>query len=369
MKGEIVNVRAFNFFLKLVYRSTLVAHPEASNVPFLLVGSTRWSRAQQEDITQYAFEEMGVGAFTILSAALGAIYAHGGLSTAVVVDIGADKTEIVPVVDYSVLSSAVRVIPSGGFLINRGIKKNLPQLTDSQVEALKKSEIFEVLSDEDKRKSFFGTDGLKDSSEEFDVAAIVTSGRTREILEEREKHDEEKVPNSQMENNSFVDDDGQTLTIGKERFKGAEDLISQISQSIKQALLKVIDLSKRQEAWDHIIIIGPTSRITGFVEALNTQLIDDHLIGKDLQNTAAVQSAFQTTSSSVLEFSQVPNSIRLARMPEYFPEWKKMGYSDVHFLGAQIVAKQIFSTGNESMYVSRATYGELGPSALWELAL
>lgn len=77
----------------------------------------------------------------------------------------------------------------GGNDINKQLSKLLPNLTSSQIESLKKSSIYEVLNDEDKQNSFFGKDGFHQDEDdnEFDVAAIVTSGRTREILEEREK--------------------------------------------------------------------------------------------------------------------------------------------------------------------------------------
>jgi actin-related protein 9 len=363
-----VNLQAFQFFLKLLYRSLIQDRPDVSNIPLVLISSSLWSKLDQEYITQYVFEEIGIGAFTILPSALGALYAYGGLQTSVVIDIGAEKTEIVPIVDFSIIHSAEKVLPFGGDYINEALQKSLPQLSASQIEDLKKSEIYEVLSDEEKKKSFFGLAGLNKDNDEFDVAAIVASGRAREILEEREKQDQEKVPNAQLENNTFVDSTGNQITVGKERFKGCEDLISKISTLLRQSLNKIADLSKRQEAWNHIIIVGRTSRIIGFNEALNTQVVDDHLIGKDIQQTNAIQAAFQATAQTSQQFTQVPNSIRFTKMPDYFPEWKKTGYSDVQFLGAQIVARQIFTTQNESMYLTRTIYSENGPTAIWDLA-
>ncbi|ONH66653.1 Actin-like protein ARP9 [Cyberlindnera fabianii] len=365
--GKIINIDAFNFFIKLIYKGYLKTRPFASNTPLVMISSSRWTKLQIETITQYMFESVGIQAFTIIPAALAAVYAYGGQQNAVVIDIGKENTEIVPVVDYSVVKSATKVIPFGGDSINESLQKMLPNWTLDQIESLKKSDVFEVLSDEDKKKSFFGMDALEAEGDNFDVAEIVTSGRTREILEEREKHNEQKAPNAQLENNTFTDVDGNQITIGKERFKGCELLISKISTAVFSTLEKIVDLTKRQEAWDHVIIIGRTSRIAGFIEALNTQIIEDHLVGKDLQQSVA-QAAFQTSSASHIQFSQTPNSIRFAKMPEYFPEWKKTGYADVSFLGAQIVAKQIFSSHNESMYVSKQAYNERGPLAFWDLA-
>lgn len=367
-KGRIVNIDAFNFFLKLIYKSILSKHPNVNNIPFLLLSSSEWSRLDIEYITQYVFESMELNAFTIIPSSLATVYAYGAQPNGVIIDIGYDKTEITPVVDYEVVNHAKKTLEKGGNDINEELSKLLPNLTSQQIELLKKSPIFEVLNDEDKKNSFFGKDGLSanDTGEnEFDVAAIVTSGRTREILEEREKRAQDAIPNAQLEKNSFIDQDNNEVTIGKERFKGTESLISSISLKTREALNKIVDLSKRQECWDHILIVGKTSKIKGFIDSLNTQLIEDHLVGKELQENPA-QAAFQTTSSSSIVYNQVPNSVRFGKMPEYFPEWKKAGYSDGFFLGGQIVAKQIFGTNNENFFVTRQSYNEKGPLAIWE---
>ncbi|CCH44403.1 Actin-1 [Wickerhamomyces ciferrii] len=365
VKGSIQNIQAFNFFLKLIYKSILSKHPQVNNIPFLLLSNSEWSRLDIEHITQYVFESMELNAFTIIPNALATLYAHGSQPSAVVIDIGYEKTEITPIVDYSVLNHAKKVINFGGNDINKSISENLNNLSPEQIELLKKSSIFEVLNDEDKKNSFFGHDGLKKNDTEFDVAAIVTSGRTREILEEREKNENEQISNAKLENNSFLDQDGNDISVGKERFKGTENLISQISKNVYQSLNKIIDLTKRQEAWDNILVIGKTTKIKGFTDALNAQLIEDHLVGKDIQENPA-QAAFQTTTAPSLVFNQVPNSIKFGKMPEYFPEWKKIGYSDANFLGGQIISKQIFITNNENFFVTRTSYNEKGPLAIWD---
>lgn len=367
IKGKIVNINAFNFFLKLIYKSILSKNPNINNIPFLLLSSAGWSRLDIEYITQYVFESMELNAFTVIPSSLTTVYAYGAQPNGVIIDIGFDKTEITPVVDYEVVNHAKKTLDVGGNDINKQLSKLLPNLTSSQIESLKKSSIYEVLNDEDKQNSFFGKDGFHQDEDdnEFDVAAIVTSGRTREILEEREKKGENSIPNSQLEKNSFIDQDDNEITIGKERFKGCENLISTISTKVHDCLTKIVDLSKRQECWDHILIVGKTSKLKGFIDSLNAQLIEDHLIGKELQENPA-QAAFQTTSTSSIVYNQIPNSIKFGKMPEYFPEWKKAGYANGFFLGGQIVSKQIFGTNNEHFFVTRQSYNDKGPLAIWE---
>ena len=69
-----------------------------------------------------------------------------------------------------------------------------------------------------------------------------------------------------------------------------------------------------------------------------------------------------------VEYVQVPTSISTPKFPEYFPEWKKIGFADITFLGAQILTKQVFGHLNNSFYVTREKYDELGPEAIWEVS-
>ncbi|KAK5132183.1 hypothetical protein LTR08_009306 [Meristemomyces frigidus] len=68
---------------------------------------------------------------------------------------------------------------------------------------------------------------------------------------------------------------------------------------------------------------------------------------------------------------QTPTSIRLAKIPEYFPEWKEVGYDEAVFLGAQVAAKVLFvvDAGASKGYLSRTEYNELGPGGMGEVFL
>jgi actin-related protein 9 len=63
---------------------------------------------------------------------------------------------------------------------------------------------------------------------------------------------------------------------------------------------------------------------------------------------------------------QTPTSARYARMGEYFPEWKDLGYETAQFLGAQIMAKVLYvvDQGQSKAFMTRTDYNELGPSAI-----
>jgi len=71
--------------------------------------------------------------------------------------------------------------------------------------------------------------------------------------------------------------------------------------------------------------------------------------------------------------AQTPTSIKLAKIPEYFPEWKEVGYEEAAFLGAQVAARVLFvvdaQTGGSKAYLSRTEYNEQGPGAIHDVLL
>ncbi|MCJ1463084.1 Actin-like protein arp9 (SWI/SNF complex component arp9) [Pseudocyphellaria aurata] len=69
--------------------------------------------------------------------------------------------------------------------------------------------------------------------------------------------------------------------------------------------------------------------------------------------------------------AQTPTSIKCAKMPEYFPEWKDAGTEEAGFLGAQVAAKVVFvvDQGLSKGFMSRTEYNELGPIGVHECCL
>uniref|UniRef100_A0A060T483 ARAD1C02574p n=1 Tax=Blastobotrys adeninivorans TaxID=409370 RepID=A0A060T483_BLAAD len=392
--GAITDVDAFNYLLKIVHKAALNKFGSMVAVPLLLVSSPRWKRRQIEQITQYVFETMKVPGFTIIPNALAAAFAHG-LSDALVIDVGKDKTEITPINESAVVEHAQRVIDIGGSDINHHLGKSLPDLTPSQVESLKCSSIFEVLNEYDTKNSWFAlnTQPVEQNRGEeddgvVDVAAIVSSGRTREILEAREREKitgqskEDEVPNMDREHNTFVDNNNKMIEVGKQRFHGTENLVAKITEAVGDVVKLVDQVNKRQDCWDNVIIVGRGSGVKGFKEALYVALQTRYVI---LRSTtySEVPSTFNTGGQNTPNgagtpfygnaqignqgHGQVPTSIRLAKMAEYFPEWKGHGWEDVAFLGAEIAAKQIFTGSLDNVFVGRSEYNDVGPNAIWDV--
>lgn len=403
---------------KLVYKAVMSSIP-VTNPPQLtsvvLLTTHGWSRLQLESITQYVFETLNVPAFSVLSTSLCASFAYA-VQSAVIIDIGHEKTEITPIVEFEPVSLSAKIIPYGSQTINKALKKMLPDLTDTQIEALKRSDIYQVLSEEAAKTSWFGVNESTfpkptdtDSIEEegvLDVAAIVTSGRTREILKKREKEkeradakgkdqNEEEKGNEDREFNSFytpdlpIDSPKQPISVGRERFHGTEELVEKIVIATGEILKHMAQTTKRQDCWDNVIIIGNGSAVKGLKEAIYFDLQERFLITRPTTGSeipSMYPSGYNTPSgglpgtplshansvtpmptSQAQGHGQVPTQIRAAKMPEYFPEWKNYGWQEASFLGAEIAAKQIFSGVMEGTFVSRSDYNAIGPSAIWDL--
>lgn len=68
---------------------------------------------------------------------------------------------------------------------------------------------------------------------------------------------------------------------------------------------------------------------------------------------------------------QTPTSIKFVKPPEYFPEYKDVGFDESAFLGAQVAAKVIFvvDQGQSKGYMTRPDYNEQGPNGIHDYSL
>lgn len=376
---RIVNLDAFNHLLKAILQSVITNNPivTINHIPLLLIThSLTWSRIQIEYITKYVIELLEFTAFNILDFAVASTFGIGGGTTsAAVIKVGHESTQIVPVVNYQPLKFAGKYLAKlGSQTINSELAKILPNFTPGQIEDLKVSEIFEVLHHE----AYYSLEDLQDEGENLDVAKLVAEGKNGEKEEEK--------PNSDLETNTFVDSaTGETILVGKERFQGTSAFVAALAKEIYQTLSRVPDLEKRQECYDNMIFVGSTFRISGLREAVILKLATDYLVRDQTDNApkdvnsaiVAYQQGNATVDNdgehSSSQATQVPGSIRLAKYPEYFSEWKKPkekggAWHDVHFLGGEIFAKQIFSNNSNhgrALFVDSDIYEEKGPQAIW----
>ncbi|RLV90068.1 Actin-like protein ARP9 [Spathaspora sp. JA1] len=402
--SRIVDLDAFNYLLKIILQSVITNHPlvTINQIPLLLiVPSLGWS-TNIEYITKYVIESLEFTAFNIIDLSLAATFGVGSSTNSVVVNVGYESIQIVPVVGYQSIKFAGKFLHNiGGKTLNEEIKKNLPNFSDQQIEDLKCSGIYEVLHEQD--GNFYSWKDLQENGggdeeegDNFDVAKLVTkdNGPIAETGKLSGEEGEEAKPNKELETNSFIDSITQErISVGKERFLGGNKLIEIISREIYASLKNIPDIDKRQDCYDNIILVGSSFSIPGLKEAVLVKLNQDYLVrdpeihGSNATTTTdGVSSAimkYQQTSDDQADgesgstVNQVPNSIKMAKYPDYFPEWKKPkekggSWQDVYFLGGEICGKQIFSTSSShgrELFVGSDLYEERGPQSIWDVSV
>ncbi|KAI5820416.1 hypothetical protein BZA77DRAFT_273932 [Pyronema omphalodes] len=488
-EGRVVDWGCFFALLTYVHE---VINP-TFHTPILLVHPPEFTLQDKQMVTQFVFEKLKTPGFCLMDSAMTALYAYG-LSTATVIDVGFEKTDITPISDFTIFERARKTLHNcGGQTMTAHLQTLLPDLKPEDVETLKKSPICEILPlgspfpgsgeavtvrpphvvattvDEERDALISEEEGT------VNVAAIVASGKTHEFLAKREKQRmgeaERRLPNRERETNTFwvvdkrrpgedediplpssaltspvtttapelpapnpvsptVDDekrahqvalaaqtkrgqqegillsDDETwreLSVGVERFQAADcGILSTIADGLYDSISRVEDVSKRADLWDSLIILGAGAKIRGFKEALLQTICAKYLIppssgtifsselptptatgastpmqqaqgqqGPNPLLVAATTHGMHTQSYAERHSShgQTPLSIKTAKVPEYFSEWKECGFDEAAFLGAQVAAKVVFviDQGANRGFMSRVEYNELGPEGVSEI--
>ncbi|KAF2200707.1 hypothetical protein GQ43DRAFT_456251 [Delitschia confertaspora ATCC 74209] len=225
------------------------------------------------------------------------------------------------------------------------------------------------------------------------------------------------------------------IEVGVERFQAASGgILENIADAVHRTISAVDEVNKRSELWEGLIICGNGSRIRGFKDALITLLKTKYLItpssasifkselpsamptptgtgantptpqlsqlgphggppissgvnpllyaattaqNPQLMGTpgttvnpmyAGGQPQAQNAHSS---HGQTPTSIGFVKLPEYFPEWKDVGFDESAFLGAQVAAKVLFIVdgGVSKGYMTRPDYNDQGPTGIHDYSL
>lgn len=401
--SRIVDVKAYQALLKFILQTIISQYPilTINQVPLLLiVPSLSYSRSAIEQITRYVFETLEFTAFNVLDLSIASTFGLATMSSAVVVNVGHESSQIMPVIGGTSIKHAGKRLEIGGKSITDELRKLLPHFSEAQITALKISKIYEVLSDH--TESFYSLDDLKENKsnqgDDFDVAKLVTEenqngiGVSDEKADGEEENEEDKKPNSQLDKNWFKDPiSGNKIYVGKERFQGTDKLVDVLATSIYDSLKGIPDLEKRQECFDNIIFTGSTFHIEGLKQAVIIKLCERHLVrpqstkkgskgGQNGVNSAI--AAYQQTDEAAEETKsagplQNPSLVRLAKHPEYFPEWKRPkehggSWLDVYFLGGEIYSKQVFGTNSNhggDSFIDTDIYEERGPQAIWDVVL
>ncbi|KAI9721009.1 MAG: hypothetical protein M1812_002488 [Candelaria pacifica] len=251
------------------------------------------------------------------------------------------------------------------------------------------------------------------------VAAEDAEATRRQQEKFTRKEERRKLRQGQPDSRDLV---RREIEVGIERFMaGSGGTLDAIADAVHRTILSVEEVGKRGELWDSLVILGNGSKVRGFKDALlatisNKYLISpssatiftselpsnistplatgantpqpqphgaSHLAGGSHVNplllaatTASNPSLHPPTSivsqkeqqNSHSSHGQTPTSIKIAKIPEYFPEWKDVGYDEAAFLGAQVAAKVLFvvDQGLSKGFMTRVEYNELGPQGIHE---
>jgi len=197
------------------------------HTPILMLCPPVFTPSDKERITQFVFEKLKAPGFVLMDMALATLWAYG-LQNSTIIDVGFEKTDITPILDFTIQERARETVPGwGGESMTKHLMKLLPDLKYEEVEQLKRSPICEILhsghqlpnassvntaiaagNDKMKRAAEMdGSDLIDEEEGTMNVAAIVASGKTHEFLAKREKEKrgeaERKLPNRERETNSF----------------------------------------------------------------------------------------------------------------------------------------------------------------------
>lgn len=192
------------------------------HTPILLVHPPEFTLQDKQMLTQFFFEKLKTPGFALMDSAMSSLWAYG-LQTSTIIDVGYEKTDITPIVDFLIQKRARKTVHgAGGEMMTKYLCSLLPDLKPEDVENLKKSNICEILplgtplpGSGEEPTHIQGSRADDDEEERLaneeegtiNVAAIVTSGKTREFLEKKEKEKkgiaERRLPNREREMNTF----------------------------------------------------------------------------------------------------------------------------------------------------------------------
>lgn len=409
VKGQIVDWEMFEKFVEHLLNEHLnYANPPTpiNTFPIALVTPSSWSQDDKERVTHMFFEKFLVPAFYIIEDSLASLFAYGR-QTGLVIDIGYETTTITAIEDSQIIDYARVTYDKGGNDVTQYFKKlllNSVIMNDANSEPISKDIISDEMVEFVKCSSIcecIPADGIKvhDSEPEvenkeegiIDVAAIIASGRTREYLAQKEKERHSGVGQIHTQENhekkfNQVEYKGMKLSIGSERFHVMDqfldnkclDGVPNLIDLILLCVQSTCDISRRNELWENIVLVGNGSQIHGFSEALQVILHDKFVVtppeesinalaNYSISGGSGTSTPAGITSSNFTPGLLQPIKTSIIQFPSYFSEWKEHSHvarGEASFLGAQLAAKFVFNDNNNGSYITRQDYSNLGPSII-----
>lgn len=392
--GEISDWTQAEALWKHVLFTSLQLRRVQNESPILLSIFPGLSRDAYERTCQIFFERFNVAAFSILERPMAQLYATSTLS-GVVVDIGDTHTDITPVYDGFPLHAARTTVCLGAhdcelfvahlFRTNTSVMSTLsppdapldPTALDDALRALAR----QVWRDGLVKVPLDG-DAAREIEDEgvTDIAAVLVAGKEKAVIESGMKKrlnakataaEQARAKEIEALDLVTVEFRGKEVTLGKERHRlceplfdpgllkalgggynkdGARGLFMPLQNAVGHAV-GLTEVDQRQYVWAGLFVTGDlTGYVKGIGPALQSRLSSYILSNPDQQNEVQ------------------PRSIRLAKVPEYFAEFREKGDGLAAFLGSTIVAKITFHDTNSKNFVFKADYTERGPKTILEMS-
>ncbi|KAI9503518.1 hypothetical protein GGI25_003963 [Coemansia spiralis] len=318
--GFVKDWDALSAFLRYLITKELGIRISSNISPIMFSVPPLWPKTDLESLTQIAFEHLNAPTIVISEQPLAAIYGNGEV-TGLVVDFGHAMTTITPIVDSCIQSSAIVQTPVSGAAVTKYLHRILQgditvssQFESGQVpiefaDALKESGLCRLQISPGNMEEDNGGASAEPPIFEFD-------GKKYKL------------------NRTILHQTPEILVNPTE--PGAMRLTSLMQQAVLSC-----DPDKRAALWEHIHIVGGSSRFAGLKEY--------------------VQSELETTvlpTSNIFAISQT-REIKFASLPEYFVGWRNHDHW-AGFLGACIMAKIVMNDTKHN--ISKTEYNDSGPS-------
>jgi len=290
--------------------------------PVLISIPIEWPKHYREHIAKIFFEKCNLPALYIAEQPLMALYAVG-CTSGIVIDIGYERTRIVPILDNVINTRASQSLPIGSQDVDEYLLKLVKENDDICTQL---NTIIQEDTENDKNEVYTSfCQALKESGLcELDIVPIT---KVEEV--------EFKFRN-------------QIFKIGDIRYKCFEPLFNPLLvgkriQTIVDAFdtsIGLCELKDRALLANSFVLTGGCSIVKGLQKRLEHE-IESSISLSETSNEMQVKE------------------IKFLKIPEYFTKMKDR-YQDLGFIGASIVAKLVFM--DQKFYISRDNYNETGPT-------
>ncbi|RKO89176.1 hypothetical protein BDK51DRAFT_25420 [Blyttiomyces helicus] len=276
-----------------------------------------WSRTDSERAAQILFEEFNVPCVYVVDQPL-AVSCGCNCTTALVVDIGHETTDIVPIVDSTIIRHATFTLPLGGRDVDRILARSLAN-DEEFVTALGKAP---------------DVNDARAVKEAGGVDASARGGLDGQPVGKLNIEIDGKKLSIDLSHSACID-----VLVEPDAF--GVNVLS-IPAAISLAVTSAVEAERRQSLWENIILTGGSGQLKGLRQRLEHEM-------------APFIAATETSN----EYQ--PKEIKWRDIPEYITELKSRP-QDAGFIGASILAKVC---GVKMRLTFGTDYNEMGPAAVY----